>query len=79
MDAQAISLHFEISGKTFSGFCLRINDQFHETYAVVLEGYQSFCIWSDGSKSNWYKSRNARVGTDVINSIILFLEPKPSI
>lgn len=75
MEGSFITLNFEVSGKQISGFCMPISDQFHETYAVILQGYQSFCVWTDNAKTNWYKSKHVFVGTDVFNHIILFLSP----
>lgn len=65
-----IPLFFEIKGKIFSGFCMQIHDQFHDTYAVVLQGYQSFSIWSDVSKNTWFRSKNICIDQDVISEII---------
>ena len=64
------TLQFIVRGKIFKGFCMRIHDDFHETYAVVLDGYHSFCIWMDNKSSKWYASKNAVIEADAIDEII---------
>ncbi|MCZ4243964.1 hypothetical protein [Pedobacter punctiformis] len=64
------TLQFIVRGKTFKGFCMRIQDDFHETYAVVLDGYHSFCIWLDNKSSQWYASKNVAIERDAIYEII---------
>ncbi|TCD10476.1 hypothetical protein EZ449_09000 [Pedobacter frigidisoli] len=64
------TLQFIVRGKIFKGFCMRINDDFHETYAVVLDGYHSFCIWLDNNSSKWYASKNVVIDPDAIDEII---------
>jgi len=63
-------LQFIVRGKTFKGFCMRIQDDFHETYAVVLDGYHSFCIWMDEKSSTWRTSKHSTVDPDAIDEII---------
>lgn len=64
------TLQFIVRGKIFKGFCMRIHDDFHETYAVVLDGYHSFCIWMDNKSSKWCASKNAVIEADAIDEII---------
>ncbi len=64
------TLQFIVRGKIFNGFCMRIHDDFHETYAVILDGYHSFCIWMDNKSSKWYASKNAVIDADAIDEII---------
>ena len=49
---------------------MRIQDDFHETYAVVLDGYHSFCIWLDNKTEKWCASKNASIDSDAIDEII---------
>ncbi|GGI25718.1 hypothetical protein GCM10008119_19070 [Pedobacter mendelii] len=63
-------LQFIVRGKIFKGFCMRINDDFHETYAVVLDGYHSFCIWMDNKSEKWCASKNVAIEPDAIDEII---------
>lgn len=64
------TLQINIKGKTFKGFCMRIQDDFHETYAVVLDGYHSFCIWLDDKSETWRTSKNTVLDSDAIDQII---------
>lgn len=64
------TLQFNVRGKIFKGFCMRIQDDFHETYAVVLDGYHSFCIWLDRKSSRWCASKNAVIDPDALDEII---------
>ncbi|MES2829260.1 MAG: hypothetical protein V4687_13950 [Bacteroidota bacterium] len=48
---------------------MRIQDDFHETYAVIVDGYHSFCVWIDAT-ANWQSSRNASVEPSVLQRII---------
>lgn len=70
MLSQYSKLQFNVKGKTFKGFCMRIHDDFHETYAVVLDGYHSFCIWLDDKTQKWCASKNALIERDAIDEII---------
>ncbi|MGA9649416.1 MAG: hypothetical protein EOO93_27345 [Pedobacter sp.] len=49
---------------------MRINDDFHETYAVVLDGYHSFCVWLDDKSAKWHASKNVAIDPDAIDEII---------
>jgi hypothetical protein len=64
-----LKLQFDIEGKPVKGFCMQIQDDFHETYAVVLDGYHSFCIWLDGT-SNWRSSKHTSVAPGILERII---------
>ncbi len=70
MLANYSTLQFIVRGKTFKGFCMRIQDDFHETYAVVLDGYHSFCIWLDDKSSQWCASKHVAIERDAIDEII---------
>ena len=63
-------LQIIVKGKVFNGFCMCIQDDFHETYAVVLDGYHSFCIWLDNNSSTRRKSKHAFIDDDAIDQII---------
>ncbi|RZM00109.1 MAG: hypothetical protein EOO88_58990 [Pedobacter sp.] len=67
-----LNLQFDVNGKSVKGFCMRIQDDFHETYAVVLDGYHSFCVWIDNS-STWKSSKYTNVEPGVLDSIISYL------
>ncbi|RYF92994.1 MAG: hypothetical protein EOO00_06685 [Chitinophagaceae bacterium] len=67
------SLELEVEGRSLKGFCLRISDEFYETYAVVLEGYQSFSIWLDASKERWCASKYANIEPTVLEKIMFML------
>jgi hypothetical protein len=64
-----LKLQFDIEGKPIQGFCMQIQDDFHETYAVVLDGYHSFCIWMDGT-SSWKSSKHTSVAPGILERII---------
>lgn len=64
-----LNLQFDVQGKPVKGFCMQIQDDFHETYAVILDGYHSFCVWLDSS-ATWRTSRNASVEPTVLQQII---------
>ncbi|MGN8056541.1 hypothetical protein ACTJKN_09730 [Pedobacter sp. 22163] len=58
---------------------MRIQDDFHETYAVVLDGYHSFCIWLDNKTETWCASKNVAIDPDAIDEIINRISiPQPS-
>ncbi len=65
-----LSLQFDVKGKTFKGFCMRIHDDFHVTYAVILEDCHSFCIWLDEKSAKWYSSKFTNVDVNVLDQII---------
>ncbi|WP_443939247.1 hypothetical protein [Pedobacter sp. MW01-1-1] len=65
-----LSLQFNVRGKIFNGFCMQINDDFHETYAVLLDGYRSFCVWLDKTSNKWHTSKHALIESEAINEII---------
>lgn len=64
-----LNFQFDIQGRPVTGFCMRIQDDFHETYAVIVDGYHSFCVWIDSS-STWRTSKNAAVEPTVLQRII---------
>ena len=70
MLANYSTLQFSLRGKVFSGFCMKIQDDFHETYAVVLDGYHSFCVWLDDKNTKWYSSKNTIIEADALEEII---------
>ncbi len=63
-----LNFDFEDKGKHVTGFCMRIEDDFHETYAVVMEGYHSFCIWIDAN-STWKTSKYTNVEPGILEKI----------
>jgi len=65
-----LNLQFDVKGKTFSGFCMRIQDDFHLTYAVILQDCHSFCIWLDEKTSKWYSSKFTNLDQSVLDQII---------
>ncbi len=65
-----LNLQFDVKGKTFSGFCMKIHDEFHLTYAVILEDCHSFCIWLDEKSSKWCSSKFTNLDPSVLDQII---------
>jgi hypothetical protein len=64
-----LNFQFDIQGRPVKGFCMRIQDDFHETYAVIVDGYHSFCVWIDSS-ATWRTSKNAAVEPTILQRII---------
>jgi len=64
-----LNFQFDMQGKPIKGFCMRIQDDFHETYAVIVDGYHSFCVWIDNS-STWRTSKNITLEPTVLQRII---------
>jgi hypothetical protein len=69
MMSNYLNLQFDLAGKPVSGFCMQIHDDFHETYAVVLDGYHSFCVWLDGN-ANWKFSKYANIEPGILDKVI---------
>lgn len=67
------NFQFDVQGKPVKGFCMRIQDDFHETYAVIVDGYHSFCIWLDQPSSTWRSSKYTNVEPGVLEKIISHL------
>lgn len=65
-----LNLQFDVKGKTFKGFCMRIHDDFHLTYAVILEDCHSFCVWLDEKTSKWCHSKYTIIDQMVLDKII---------
>ncbi len=65
-----LNLQFDVNGKTFKGFCMRIHDDFHLTYAVILEDCHSFCVWLDEKTLQWCYSKYAIIDKMVLDQII---------
>ncbi|RYG20925.1 MAG: hypothetical protein EOO07_03960 [Chitinophagaceae bacterium] len=65
-----LNLQFDVKGKTFKGFCMRIHDDFHVTYAVILEDCHSFCVWLDEKTSQWCYSKYTIIDKMVLDKII---------
>lgn len=65
-----LNLKFDVKGKTFTGFCMKIQDNFHLTYAIVLDDCHSFCIWLDEKKSRWCSSKFTNLDQTVLDMII---------
>ncbi|MFA6276799.1 MAG: hypothetical protein WC622_08620 [Pedobacter sp.] len=49
---------------------MKIQDDFHLTYAVILEDCHSFCIWLDDKTSKWYSSKFTNLDPSVLDQII---------
>ncbi|MEJ5996485.1 hypothetical protein WG904_18800 [Pedobacter sp. Du54] len=49
---------------------MRIHDDFHLTYAVILEDCHSFCVWLDEKTSEWCYSKYAIIDKMVLDEII---------
>ena len=69
-----LNFQFDIQGKPVKGFCMRIQDDFHETYAVVMDGYHSFCIWMDQPSATWRSSKYINVEPGILEKIISQLD-----
>ena len=65
-----VNFQFDVQGKPVKGFCMRIQDDFHETYAVIMDGYHSFCVWLDKPTSTWRSSKYINVEPGVLEKII---------
>ncbi len=65
-----LNLQFDVKGKTFKGFCMRIHDDFHLTYAVILEDCHSFCVWLDNKTAKWCSSKFTNLDQSVLDQII---------
>lgn len=65
-----LNFQFDVQGKPVKGFCMRIQDDFHETYAVIMDGYHSFCVWLDQPSSTWRSSKYISVEPGVLEKII---------
>ena len=68
-----LNFQFDVQGKPVKGFCMRIHDDFHETYAVVMDGYHSFCVWLDQPTSTWKSSKYTNIEPGVLEKIISYL------
>jgi len=64
-----LNFDFDVKGKHVKGFCMRIQDDFHETYAVIVEGCHSFCVWLD-SNSTWRTSKYTNIEPSVLENIL---------
>ena len=73
-----LNLQFDVKGKTFKGFCMRIHDDFHLTYAVILEDCHSFCVWLDEKTTKWCYSKYASIDETVLDQIIGQLDSEGS-
>ena len=65
-----LNFEFDCKGKSIKGFCMKIHDDFHETYAVLIDGYHSFCVWLDASNSTWKSSKYTKIEPSVLEQII---------
>lgn len=70
MLASYLPINFESNGKTFKGFCIKIQDDYHLTYAVILDGYHSFGLWLDEKKCKWKPCKFANVDRCILDHII---------
>ena len=73
-----LNFQFDVQGKPVKGFCMRIHDDFHETYAVVMDGYHSFCVWLDQPTSTWKSSKYTNIEPGVLEKIIGYLNVNTS-
>ena len=74
MSSNYLNFEFEVQGKPVNGFCMRIQDDFDETYAVIMEGYNSFCIWLDKPTSTWKFSKYINVEPGIVEKVINHLK-----
>ncbi|MGF1923336.1 MAG: hypothetical protein ACQUHE_04095 [Bacteroidia bacterium] len=65
-----LNLQFDVNGKAVKGFCMRIHDDFHVTYAVILENCHSFCVWLDEKADKWCYSKYTIIDQNVLDQII---------
>jgi hypothetical protein len=65
-----LNFQFYVKERPIKGFCMKIHDDFHETYAVVIDGYHSFCIWLDASTSTWCFSKYTNIDRGILDQII---------
>lgn len=72
-----LNLHFDVKGKTFKGFCMRIQDDFHLTYAVIFEDCHSFCLWLDANTARWHCSKYTNIDELLLLQIINKLNSLP--
>lgn len=70
MLANYLPISLEWNGKTFSGFCMKIQDDYHLTYAVILEGYHSFSLWLDEKNAKWCTCKFANLDRNILDHII---------
>lgn len=68
-----LPISLESNGKTFKGFCVKIQDDYHLTYAVILEGYHSFCLWLDEKNSKWHTCKFGNLDSKILDYIIIKL------
>ena len=73
-----LNFDFDVKGKHVKGFCMRIHDDFHETYAVIVEGCHSFCVWLD-SNATWCTSKNTTLEPSAVDQIISHLSNQKEI
>ncbi|WP_133574210.1 hypothetical protein [Pedobacter metabolipauper] len=69
MLSNCLNFQFDVQGKPVNGFCMQIQDDFHETYAVIVDGYHSFCVWLDAS-ATWRTSRHTSVEPTILAQIL---------
>ena len=68
-----LTIQLELNGKTIKGFCMKIQDDFHLTYAVILEGCHSFCLWLDEKNSKWQSCKFGNLDPKILEHIIVKL------
>lgn len=76
MSQDHVNISIDLGERTLTGFCMRINDEFYETYAVIIDGYQSFSIWLDNSKKSWNASKYANIEPEILNNLLISLSNK---
>lgn len=70
MVADYLKINLESKGSSIKGFCIKINDEFHITYAVILDGFHSFCLWHDEKNSLWHTCKFANIDATLLDQII---------
>ncbi len=68
-----INFQFEVKGRSIKGFCMKIHDDYHLTYAVILEGCHSFCLWLDEKNSMWRTCRFGNLDSTIVDNIVMRL------
>ena len=71
-----INFQFDVKGKNIKGFCMKIHDEYHLTYAVILEGCHSFCLWLDEKNDKWRTCRFGNLDSTIVDHIVMRLSIK---
>jgi hypothetical protein len=68
-----LTINLDLNGKIIKGFCMKIQDDYHLTYAVILEGCHSFCLWLDEKNSKWCTCKFGNLDSNILDHIIIKL------